>query len=180
MPDEGLFGQREAAASLSAFYKNRDGLIKLYKDLSQMADRKIPAGMKADDKKYKGLKEAEKLLKKQIKGLPKDPSKISDLDAGRLALALFLLERTNKIHDVAMKKNSLGLYSLYGSLRNMVVSTLDGDYYSLSHSDFIAAYLSVEPLLSACVELCGLAQVDIQTAMKIYKHRLAEEIDKLG
>jgi len=180
MPEEGLFGQREAAASLSIFYKNRESIIRLYKDLSRMTDKKIPKDMKEEDGKYKRLKKAESLLKKQIKEISKGQSKVNTLHVARLSSAMFLLERTEEVHEAALKNDSLGLYSLYVSLRNMIVDTLDENYYSLSQDDLIAAYLSIEPLLSACLDLCGLAQIDIQTAMKIYKHRLAEEVDKLG
>ena len=183
MPDEeDLFLQREKEMSIHIHEQNRNDLIKFYKDLAQLGDKKISKELKVEDAASTALAEAEELLSVNIKELS---TKVSDLQqeeldvvVARLSLAMFLLERTNKLHEIILGKNGLSLYSLFVSLRNRVCEVLVPTYYVSSPKQIIDEYLDTEPILTACSELCGLAVPDLTEIVKAYKLKLADEIEK--
>ncbi|MBD3210534.1 hypothetical protein GF318_04100 [Candidatus Micrarchaeota archaeon] len=177
LEDESMARQREAALSLITHSKNRNDLIRFYKELAGMGNKKISASMKKEDKSFKGLKDAEKLLEKNIANIAKK-KKPGELEIARISLAMFLLDRANRVHEIVLKDNSLGKYSLYISMRNRIIQMLGNEFYSMDQDEMLSEYLDTEPVVTACSELCGIAAASASEAVRIYKYRLAERLGK--
>ncbi len=142
-----ILERREKEMALRANAQNRGDLIKFYKALAMQDGKSVPPEMRKKEAQSTALSEAAALLKEKSGKAP----------AGRLALAEFLLDRTRKVREFALKKDSLSLYSLYVSLRNRVTQMLGPGYYEKSGNEVLDDYLDIEPLVAACSELCGLS-----------------------
>ncbi len=168
----------EAAFTLKIHETNRQDAIKFYRSMAASGPEKIPAGMVAEERASKDISEAEARRKSQLaslSGLPKGSPALDALVA-KLCLATYLIERTKKICELCIKQDKIGMFSLYLSLRQRVVSLLGEDYYGQEPGDILLEYSDVEPLLFACSELCGLKPATLDEAMGEYKKRLVDEL----
>jgi hypothetical protein len=98
---------------------------------------------------------------------------------GRLAISMFLLERTRKLREAALKNDRISLYSLYVSLRNQICLTLVESYYSKLPEAVIADFLDVEPILTACSDLCGLEMPPLGEIVSNYKKPLIQKLEQI-
>jgi len=155
---------------------NRTELIKFYKQLASMTSDPIPKQTILQHGEYVGLINANKLRRKNIAAIPKKKTPGIDLIIARICLATFLIERTNEIGNIALKKNKISLYSLFSSLRLHVTKFLHGNYYERSSSDIINEYIDLEPFVCACSELCSLKSMELTEIMETYKPKLIDEI----
>jgi len=175
--------KRQQDAALSTYRQNRDDLINFYKSLGQLSKKKIPKKLKEEDE-GKEIDSAEMLLNQGIGQFSKTSLGLSptdlDVSVGRLAIAMFLIERVKKIREFAHKNDNLSFFSLYVSLRNQVSSTLVEQYYSKTPDQVINDYLDAEPLLCACSDLCGLAVPPLGEIVTEYKKVLAERLLEAG
>ncbi|MDD1474965.1 hypothetical protein MEO41_27395, partial [Dolichospermum sp. ST_sed4] len=103
-----------------------------------------------------------------------------ELDVLKVCIAMFLIGRIIELRQKLAIKNTIGSYSVYCSFRNRVSEMLTGNYYSKSTQAVISDYLDLEPLLSACSEICELPAVNLQDAVSIHKQKLLDELRALG
>jgi len=183
MADEDLFSKREREMTLRTYAQNKEELIKFYKNLGQ-GKEKIPPEMRQEEKTSVVLEDTERILEKQIidlaktaTTLPKDALKTS---VTRLTIAMFVLERTKKLRELVLERDSLDLYALFVSLRNAVQEMLAPAYYTKSYEEAIGEFLDIEALITACSELCDLTVPSITKISEMYKLKLAEKIEERG
>ncbi len=153
-----ILGQRAKELALKIHSQNRADLIGFYKALAAQDGKRVPPEMRKNEAQSTALSEAEALLKEKSGKPPAD----------RLALAAFLLDRTRKVREFALAKDSLSLYSLYVSLRNRVTQMLGPRYYEKSGNEVLDDYLDIEPLVAACSELCGLSMPSMDDIVGSY------------
>lgn len=181
MPDENIYLKREQELALRTHMRNREDLINFYKSLGQQSKKKIPKEMKEDEERFKGIAEAQERMEGRIKAFAKASPEMSqgeaDVAVGRLAIAMFLLDRTKKLRELALK-GSVSVYSVYVSLRNAACGTLSDPYYAKGPEEVLGDYLDIEPLLTACSELCGLSTPPLEEMLAAYKEELAKELEK--
>lgn len=172
MPDDNVIIEREAADALRTARSNRDELVKFFKDLASANDRKLTPALRKKAGDHEDLDKCMKLLKKAA--AKADPGgKDFESDAARMSVALFLIERTGDVCRIAAEKDSLGIFSLASALRAQVSAMLTEEFYSKPMQEVISLYIDIEPLLTASLEMSGLAVVDLESAARMYKGRLA-------
>jgi len=177
---EDLFSKREREMTLRTSAQNKEELIKFYKNLGQ-GKEKIPPEMQEEEKASVVLEEAEKVLEKQISDLSRTLRTLSkealDNSVARLTIAMFVIERTKKLRELVLEKDNLDLYALFVSLRNAVQEMLAPAYYTKSRDESLGDYLDVEPLLTACSEICGLTVLSITEISSEYNIKLAKKVE---
>ncbi len=178
------YRRKELESASRTEASNREALVAFYKAMGQLSGNQIPKELAAEENSSTAIDEAQKLLDRQIsesvEAAPALGKREMGTLAGKLALAYFLIDRTKKLREIALKTNRLTLFSLYSSLRNRVCEVLAGAYYTKTSAEILDDYISIEPLLAACSELCGLAVPAIEEIMDEYKARIADEIRKSG
>ncbi len=157
---EDVLSRRESDMAAHAYSRNREDLISFYKKLASRDPRQIPPKTRAEDSASKALEETEALLRKRLSG--------QGNKTARFSLALFLLDRAKTLHGIVMNQGNLSMYSLFVSLRNAVCLMLGPPYYLKTDRQIMDEYLDIEPLLTACSELCGLQVPRLEEIMKSY------------
>ncbi len=184
MPEEDMYLKMQREMMLSAEGQNREGLLSFYKSLGQLSVKKIPARIRGEDRESKVLSDSVAILKGKIDSFAKEAPSLTerqaDISVGRLAIAMFLIDRTQKLRKVALERDSVSLYSLYLSMRNLVCGTLNESFYSEPPEEVISDFLDAEPIVSACSELCGLIVPPLGEIVSEFKKQLADEVAKRG
>jgi hypothetical protein len=151
--------QEELQALKTAHARDTKELAVAYKRFALANKGGITDSQRKKEQASTALDIAERLLTLKIAEFsPKldNPDDTVAEDAQRLTLALFLLERTTQIRDAALKKNQLGTYALYVSLRDDVCKMLASDYYQKNFTGIIHVYLDLEPQIIAASGICGI------------------------
>jgi hypothetical protein len=180
MPEEGpKTGDIESSFALRIHETNRSDAVEFYLALAKSGKEKIPPDMLKEEKGSKALDEAESRRKAQAASLSDMPEGAPEFDAAvaKLCLAKYLLERTGKIREIILKGNSVGAFTLFLSLKEAVLNLLSEKYYGLMAGQILDEYDDLEPILSACSEICGLRSVSLTEAMGEYKKLLADELE---
>lgn len=172
--------QRKIAEGL--YKQNRDELVKSYKEMGSSSEDKIPASLREEDGRSALYSQATSILDKQLSRVAgieftrNDPN--TDTVVVKFAISMFLIERTNLLRKLALESNSLSLFSLFASLRNRVLSMLDDQYYEKTLDEVVGDFLSVEPIVAACSELCGVPMPKTDEILDVYQRKLSDEIAK--
>jgi hypothetical protein len=178
--EENIYLENERGASLLAFRRNREDLVRFYRALGQFSNKSIPPQMRKEEASSKVIEGMEALLSENIRAFaevePQPEGRGLDAPVARLSLSMFLLDRLKKLQGLVLAGDSLSMLSLFISLRNRIAEELTSEYYAKSIEDITGDYLDIEPLLVACSELCGLAVPPLQEIVNEYALRLAEEV----
>ena len=177
MPDSDVYLKREQEAALNTYRQNREELVNFYKSMGQLGKEKIPKKLlHAEDGR---IAQAEALLERKIGEFSKAganlPPSGEEEAAGRLAIALFLIGRTKKLRSMVQKKDRASLFALYLSLSGQVCAMLEEPYYSGDARAVVDEYSDVEPLLSACSDLCGLIVPPVGEIIAEYRRKLGKK-----
>ncbi|MDD5340142.1 MAG: hypothetical protein PHV13_02745 [Candidatus ainarchaeum sp.] len=162
---------------------SRNGLKSLHLKLSQYSKKKIPAHLRAEEAQSTELAYVQRILDTQILGYARRSSVMQKQEAfnasRKLAMALFLMERTVQIRDESLKQDNAGLYALYFSIRKDVCRMLGSSYYAKPFEAIMTEYLDIEPRISAASKLCGfLPPPEAANIPSAYQPRLVELINK--
>jgi hypothetical protein len=181
MPEEDIYVRRDADAALRTAIENRNELVKFYKNLATVSTQKLSRELKDEESKSTAMADAEKMLEAKIKDFCAKAPVLSkeeiDVYVGRLCIAMFLTDRARTLKDLVMINNRLALYSLFASLRNRIFEVLAESYYSKTTTEVLGDYASIEPIITACSEVCGLPQVSIKDIVFIYRKKLADRVE---
>ncbi|MCI0504171.1 hypothetical protein L0Y65_05690 [Candidatus Micrarchaeota archaeon] len=181
--EEDIFRKRADEFAISTYASNREGLIRFYQDLARMGKEKIPAQMKSEDEAPAALADAGKCLDDSVKLFAETATGLSEEGAStavaRLCLAMFLIERVKKLREISIRLDDLGVFSLYVTLRNRVTQTLSPSFFAGPSRDMLDKWLDLEPLLTACSGLCGLAVPELGEIMDEYQPRVVDAVAKI-
>jgi hypothetical protein len=106
----------------------------------------------------------------------RNPGAAFDQRVAALAVFMYLFDKTMELHEAVLRKNKVGLYSLFDSARNSVFRLLSGGYFSRPPAEAMRDYLRDEPLLIACADLAGVELVPVQDAVVLYQPVLKERV----
>ena len=154
MVERDIHAERREALANSTLEGNRSDLIQFHLDLAKkFGSGSIPREMRDQEAASTALVPAGRLLElKKIEYARGVKNKMPDQEVNasilRLGTAMFLIDRVTEIRDAALKKNNLGIYALYSSLRDDVCRLLGPSYYSMPFKDIAGEYIIFEPSIA--------------------------------
>jgi hypothetical protein len=162
---------------------SRNDLKSLHLQMAQYSKKKIPVDLRRAEEQSAELAHAQGILDTQILGYARRFSGMQKPEAfnaaRRLAMALFLMERTVQIRDASLKQDNAGLYALYFSIRKDVCRMLGSSYYGKPFDAIMAEYLDIEPRISVASKLCEfLPPPEAANITSVYQPRLVERISQ--
>jgi len=170
----------ELEALKTAHARDTRDLATVFKKFALAYTDKITDSLRKTEDASTALSIAEKLLQLEIAKFSSrldNPHEGLKVDAQRLTLALFLLDRTAQIRDAALEKNELGIFSLYVSMRDGVCNLLVQGYAKKSFTDIIHVYLDLEPQIIAASDICGmLPPPSVADIPELYKKVLKSKL----
>jgi hypothetical protein len=181
MVERDIHAERREALANSTLEGNRSDLIQFHLDLAKkFGSGSIPREMRDQEAASTALVQAGRLLElKKIEYARGVKNKMPDQEVNasilRLGTAMFLIDRVTEIRDAALKKNNLGIYALYSSLRDDVCRLLGPSYYSMPFKDIAGEYIIFEPSIAAASQLCGFMKTpEFALIPGLYQERLSE------
>ena len=97
----------------------------------------------------------------------------------RLAVAMYLLDKTGEMLDAATERKNPALTSLFTSAFASIRRILDKDFFSKSPERIIDDYLDNEATIIACASCSGVQMMSLGLAVKQYRKKAADTIDSL-
>lgn len=161
-----ILGERADALALGTRGRNRIDTIEFYKSLAAMDQRPIGKALLKYEEKDESIGNSDALLRKKLGDLKSGALK---MPAGRFSVALFLLDRLGKIGQAVRKENKTGIFSLYISLREQVGLTISENYFKAEEAAALDDWISIEPLVAALSELCGMSMPQMDEIAAAYK-----------
>jgi hypothetical protein len=102
-----------------------------------------------------------------------------DLRLERLAVAMYLLDKTGEMLDAATERKNPALTALFTSAFASIRRILDGGFFSKSPERIIDDYLDNEATIIACASCSGVQMMSLGLAVKQYKKKAADTLDSL-
>lgn len=100
---------------------------------------------------------------------------------GRLAIAMYLLDKMQEIAEAASKNRHVSAVALFDMARRGAESVLDRDYFSKSPERIMHDYLEAEPSIVSCGSAFNVRTLSLADAVKEYKMKAAQAVeDELG
>jgi hypothetical protein len=157
--------------------------VELLKKLVKSAWYDPAASEKKDqEKKIKEFKKLETIFEKEIADFSKEESDVPSDRINKRIVALtvfmYLFDTTLMLYKAVLKKNKVGLYSLFDSTRNSLYNILSKKYFKRPYVEVMRGYLETEPRLVACAELSEVELIAIHKAVEAYQPKLADLVDK--
>jgi len=180
---DSIYTERARAAAASNANASRSSLIEFHKSFARANQgKKIASGLRAEEASSTELADTGGLLERMIAKFAAASDKMEDpefeLAIARLSIAMFLTERTAKLRDFALGRDDLGMFSTYVALRTGACGMLAEDYYSKNSDGIFESYSTVEPVLVACSELCGMKVPPLSDIVVAYKEQLISAASK--
>lgn len=164
MPD--ILGERADALALGTRRQNRLDTIEFYRSLAAMDQRPIGKPLLKYEESDESVGNAEALLRKKLGDLKSGALK---MPPGRFSAAMFLLDRLGKLRQAVRKADKTGLFSLYLSLREQVCLVISENYFKAEEAAALDDWISIEPLVAALSELCGMSMPQMDEIAAAYK-----------
>ncbi len=99
-----------------------------------------------------------------------------DIRIARLALAAYLLDKSQEMLDVAIERKNTSLTALFGTAVSSIRNILDESYFTKTPQRILGDYLDEEAPILACAESTGVRLLQFSDAVQRYQMEVAYEM----
>lgn len=104
----------------------------------------------------------------------------NDIRVARIALAMYLLDKTEEMLDAAIERKNPALTSLFISAFASIRNIIDSEYFRKTPGRIMDDYLDNESAIVACAACAEVPLLSLQLALREYHIPAADAIDEVA